>query len=42
METQAKPAGAINILYIHGMGGGGDISIPTILNDNIGAALPEG
>lgn len=42
METQAKPAGAINILYIHGMGGGGDSRIPSILNDNLGDALPEG
>ena len=29
----------INVLYIHGMGGGGDSRIPSILND---ALRPEG
>ena len=31
----------VNILYIHGMGGGGDSRIPSILKERIGAALPE-
>lgn len=32
----------IVILYVHGMGGGGDSRIPAILKDNIAAALPSG
>lgn len=32
----------INILYIHGMGGGGDSRIPSILKENINSALPRG
>ncbi|MGM9735680.1 MAG: hypothetical protein ACI3ZL_04640 [Candidatus Cryptobacteroides sp.] len=31
-----------NILYIHGMGGGGDSRIPSILKENIGKYIPEG
>ena len=31
-----------NILYIHGMGGGGDSRIPSILKEHIGNALPSG
>lgn len=30
------------ILYIHGMGGGGDSRIPSILKDNINSCLPDG
>ncbi|MGN1210827.1 MAG: hypothetical protein ACI4TM_04020 [Candidatus Cryptobacteroides sp.] len=32
----------LNVLYIHGMGGGGDSRIPSILRDNIGKYAPEG
>lgn len=32
----------IVILYIHGMGGGGDSRIPSILNEHINDGLPEG
>ena len=39
METQGRQGDTI-ILYVHGMGGGGDSRIPAILNDNIDAALP--
>ncbi len=31
----------ITILYIHGMGGGGDSRIPSVLNDYINESLPE-
>lgn len=31
----------MNILYIHGMGGGGDSRIPSILKDNINRYIPE-
>lgn len=31
----------INILYIHGMGGGGDSRIPSILNEQINANIAE-
>lgn len=37
METKE-----IVILYIHGMGGGGDSRIPSILREHIGSMLPEG
>ncbi|MDE5731900.1 MAG: hypothetical protein K2H95_02520, partial [Bacteroidales bacterium] len=30
-----------NVLYIHGMGGGGDSRIPSILKDRIGRYVPE-
>lgn len=32
----------MTVLYIHGMGGGGDSRIPSILRENIGKYLPEG
>lgn len=32
----------LNILYIHGMGGGGDSRIPSILREHVNGALPEG
>ena len=32
----------MTVLYIHGMGGGGDSRIPSILRENIGKSLPEG
>lgn len=32
----------MNILYIHGMGGGGDSRIPSILKENIDRYIPEG
>lgn len=31
----------LNILYIHGMGGGGDSRIPSVLRENIDSFLPE-
>ena len=32
----------INILYIHGMGGGGDSRIPSILRENVNSYIPKG
>ena len=32
--------GKLTVLYIHGMGGGGDSRIPSILRENINSALP--
>ena len=31
----------INILYIHGMGGGGDSRIPSILKESINNHIPQ-
>ncbi len=41
MEGQTKN-GDIIILYIHGMGGGGDSRIPSILKGSLPDSLPEG
>ena len=34
--------GRLTVLYIHGMGGGGDSRIPSILKEHIGMAIPSG